>query len=437
MSEFAYRNGKLFCESVDLAEVANEYGTPAYVYSGAAIRKRYCAYEDGLGNVPHRVCFAVKANSNLAILSLLATAGAGFDIVSGGELYRVLAAGGDPSSTVFSGVGKTEDEIRYALEERIHSFNCESEAEIELISRVATGLGVTASIAIRVNPDVDAVTHPYISTGLREHKFGIDIARAEEIYLRASALPGIATEGVSCHIGSQLLAVEPVLEATSKVLTLVERLQAHGLPIRNVDLGGGLGIAYRAAERSVPIPDFIARLLEKIQGAGLTLMLEPGRSIVAEAGALLSRVLLLKQNGNKTFVILDAGMNDLLRPALYQAHHEIVPLQQRSDASQITADVVGPVCESGDFFAHDRLLTALQPGDLVAIQSAGAYGFVLSSNYNSRPRACELLIDGERIHIARKRETYDDLVRGESIAGVGHTEQKHDRSACDLCTGPA
>ncbi|MBV9265365.1 MAG: diaminopimelate decarboxylase [Acidobacteriaceae bacterium] len=440
-AEFSYHGDALFCEHVPLDQIANEYGTPAYVYSKAAIRSRFHQYEDALAGLPHRVCYAVKANSNLAVLATLAAEGAGFDIVSGGELYRVLAAGGDPSSVVFSGVGKTAAEIRYALEQNIHSFNCESETEIELISTIAASSGQTACIAIRVNPDVDAVTHPYISTGLREHKFGIDIARAEEIYARVARLPGIEVNGVSCHIGSQLLSVEPLLEAADKVLALVQRLRGAGLTIRDLDLGGGLGVPYRSEERRVPVDTFIQRLRGKLQDSNLTLMLEPGRSIVAEAGVLLSRVLLVKTNDDKTFVIVDAAMNDLIRPALYQAHHEILPARRvKGPVQPVKADVVGPVCESGDFFARGRDLPPLAPGDLVAIKTAGAYGFVLASNYNSRPRPCELLVDGARIHVARRRETFPDLIRGESSAtgaasGIKQTECEHDQSPCDICTG--
>jgi diaminopimelate decarboxylase len=367
--------------------------------------------------LPHRICYSVKANSNLAVLAVLKRLGAGFDIVSGGELHRVLAAGGDPRSVVFSGVGKTEAEIHFALEQQIHSFNCESEAEIALISRIASGLGRTAAIAIRVNPDVDAITHPYISTGLREHKFGVDIGAVEEIYLRAAQLPGISVEGVSCHIGSQLLDFEPLLEAADKAVALVSRLRAQGIAIRNLDLGGGLGIAYRPSERAATAKAFIDCLRTKIEGLGLTLMLEPGRSIVAEAGLLLTRVLLVKRNGQKTFVIVDGAMNDLIRPALYQAHHEIVPVEQRTAGGTIRVDVVGPVCETGDFFARGRELPEVHAGDLLAIQTAGAYGFVLASNYNSRPRPCELLIDGSHVHLARRRETYDDLIRSE-LSGI-------------------
>lgn len=412
-SAFTYRDGVLFCEDVSLPCLAESYGTPAYVYSKAAVVSRFLAYETALAGLPHRVCYAVKANSNLAILAALRREGAGFDIVSGGELHRVLAAGGDPHSVVFSGVGKTEAEIRFALEHRIHSFNCESEAEIALISRVASGLRRTASIAIRVNPDVDALTHPYISTGLHEHKFGIDMEAAEKIYERAAALSGISLEGVSCHIGSQLLDFAPLLEAADKAIAFVLRLRARGIAIRYLDLGGGLGIAYRPSERASGIKAFIDRLRPKLEGLDLTLMLEPGRSIVAEAGLLLTRVLLVKRNNQKTFIIVDGAMNDLIRPALYQAHHEIVPVRQASSGAPIRADIVGPVCETGDFFARGRELPEVGSGDLLAIQSAGAYGFVLASNYNSRPRPCELLIDGTQVQVARRRETYDDLIRGE------------------------
>ena len=412
-SPFNYRNGILFCENVSLPSIAESHGTPAYVYSKTAIIDRFLAYRTALAGLPHRICYAVKANSNLAILTALKQQGAGFDIVSGGELHRVLAAGGDPHSVVFSGVGKTEAEIRFALEQQIHSFNCESEAEIAAISHIASDLGRSAAIAIRVNPDVDAITHPYISTGLREHKFGVDIEAAEEIYARASRLPGISIEGVSCHIGSQLLDFEPLLEAADKTIALVSRLRAKGIAIRNLDLGGGLGIPYRASERAITAKAFIDRLRPKVEGLGLTLMLEPGRSIVAEAGVLLIRVLLIKRNGQKTFVIVDGAMNDLIRPALYQAHHEIVPVNQCTDRSTLRADIVGPVCETGDFFARGRELPEVHPGDLLAIQTAGAYGFVLASNYNSRPRPCELLIDGSQVTVARRRESYDDLIRGD------------------------
>ena len=412
---FQYLQGQLHCEQVDLKALAEQYGTPAYVYSKNAILARWHEYQNALSGIPSRVCFAVKANSNLAVLATLVRAGAGFDIVSGGELQRVLKAGGKAESVVFSGVGKTAEEISFALEQGIHSFNCESEAEIALISQIATAKQKTASIAIRVNPDVDAETHPYISTGLREHKFGVDIAAAEGIYQRAAQLPGIKPEGVSCHIGSQLLKIDPILEAADKTVALVGRLRNAGIPIRFLDLGGGLGVQYRPHETNANINEFAVRLRPKLEALHLTLMLEPGRSIVAEAGILLTKVLLIKQNGTKTFVIVDGAMNDLIRPALYQAHHEIAPVTETPGALTLTADVVGPVCETGDFFARDRQLPALKPGDLIALQTAGAYGFVLSSNYHSRPRPCELLVDGKTVHIARSRETFDDLIRGESL----------------------
>jgi diaminopimelate decarboxylase len=411
---FSYRDGALTCEDVSLDAVAQAHGTPAYVYSRQAIVDRFGAYRNALAGLPHRICYSVKANSNLAVLATLAREGAGFDIVSGGELYRVLAAGGDPASVVFSGVGKTEAEIRFALEKSIHSFNCESEAELELLSRCAVSLRRTASVALRVNPDVDAITHPYISTGLRTHKFGVDFAAAEVLYARAAKLPGIIPEGVSCHIGSQILDVDPLLESADKILALASRLRASGLAIRTVDLGGGLGVAYGPNDPAVPIEVFIDRLRPLMQRSGCMLMLEPGRSIVAEAGVLLTRVLIVKQNGEKRFVVVDAAMNDLIRPALYQAHHAISPVKQPASPEYITADIVGPVCESGDFFARNRDLPRVEAGDLLAIHTAGAYSFSLSSNYNSRPRPCELLIDGADVHLARRRERYEDLVRGES-----------------------
>ena len=414
--EFFYSNGALACEDVSLRQIAQEYGTPSYIYSKKAIVSRFRRYCHALEGLRHRVCFAVKANSNLAVLATLAKEGAGFDIVSGGELYRVLAAGADAGSVVFSGVGKTEPEIRYAVESGIHSFNCESEAEVAEISRIASSLGKVASVALRVNPDVDAVTHPYISTGLREHKFGVAMEEAPEIYRRIAALPAIAPEGVSCHIGSQLLDPGPLMEATTKTIGLVSRLRAEGLPIRHLDLGGGIGVPYRHSDTSVDLGKVVGQLRVLVAPLGLTLMLEPGRSVVAQAGILLCRVTLTKHNGRKTFVVVDAGMNDLIRPALYQAHHEIIPVSSPSKDNETEVDVVGPVCETGDFFARGRRMPELKAGDLIAIQTAGAYGFVLSSNYNSRPRACELLVDGNRVLVARQRETYADLVRGE-VAG--------------------
>ncbi len=411
-----YREGSLFCEETDLKRAVASHGTPAYVYSKSAILQNYRVYSDALGDVPHRLCYSVKANSNIGILDILARQGAGFDIVSGGELYRVLAAGGDPASVVFSGVGKTPAEIRFALEKGIHSFNCESDVEIGQISRAATALNRIASVSIRVNPDVNAITHPYISTGLREQKFGIDIHQVEDLYRRAALLPGILAEGVSCHIGSQILTEEPLLEAADKVLALIARLRAQGHAIRNLDLGGGLGVAYRPEDSTPAVPSLIEKLKLRIHGLDLTLMLEPGRSIVAEAGILMTRVLLVKQNGEKRFVVVDAAMNDLIRPALYEAHHQITPLEAVAGRSSMKADVVGPICESGDFFARNREMPEVKAGDLLAIRTVGAYGFVLASNYNSRPRPCELLVDGDQVHMLRRRETYEDLVRGEAIS---------------------
>jgi diaminopimelate decarboxylase len=407
-----YRNQTLYSEEVPLADVARREGTPCYVYSRATIVERYQAYDRAFGAVPHKVCYAVKANGNLAILKLLAEAGAGFDIVSGGELYRVLKAGVDPGSVIFSGVGKTAQELDYAIEHHIRSFNCESEPELAVIDSLAARRKVKARVSLRVNPDVDASTHPYISTGLRKHKFGIDIAEAEAVYERAKAFANLELEGVSCHIGSQIVDIEPMLEVFSKMVALVERLRARGLAIRTLDLGGGLGVAYKPGDKALSIAEFICAMREKTSGHGLEILIEPGRSIVAEAGVLLTRVLYRKTNGEREFVIVDAAMNDLIRPALYHSHHEIVPLRE-TQSGTITADVVGPVCESGDFLARGREMANVMPGDLLAVCTAGAYGFVAASNYNARPRPPEILIEGDRYRVIRKRETYEDLIRGE------------------------
>jgi len=409
---FRYQDGVLYCEGVELGPLAAREGTPLYVYSAGAIRERYLEYAGALSGAPHKICYAVKANGNLSVLRLLAGLGAGFDIVSGGELYRVLQAGGDPSSAVFSGVGKTREEIEFALQQGIHSFNCESESELALISSLAVRMGKRASIAVRVNPDVDAATHPYISTGLREHKFGIDIAEAEAVYERARALPGLVLEGVSCHIGSQLLDLAPLEEAASKLLALAERLRARGHAIRYLDVGGGLGVPYKPGDARPDAGPFLQRIGKLASGHGLTLMLEPGRSIVAEAGVLLTRVLYRKRNGGKEFVIVDASMTELIRPALYKAHHEIVPLRENR-LPPVVADVVGPVCETGDFLALGRNVANLLPGDFAAILTAGAYGMVASSNYNARPRPAEVMVEGAAYRVARKRETWSDLIRGE------------------------
>ena len=407
-----YRDHTLYLEDVPLADIARHEGTPCYIYSRAAIEDRFRAYDRAFGDVPHTVCYAVKANGNLAILRLLAVGGAGFDIVSGGELYRVLKAGGDPARVIFSGVGKTAQEIDYALEHNIRSFNCESEPELALIDSLAARRGQKARVALRVNPDVDASTHPYISTGLRKHKFGVDISHAEAIYDRARSLANLVLEGVSCHIGSQITDLDPMLEVFEKMIALVERLRAQGLPIHTLDLGGGLGVRYKPEDKALCIPEFIQAMCAKVAGHNLEILIEPGRSIVAEAGLLLTRVLYRKTNGEREFVIVDAAMNDLIRPALYHAHHEIVPLRE-SQSGTITADVVGPVCESGDFLARAREMANAMPGDLLAVCTAGAYGFVAASNYNARPRPPEILVEGGRYCVVRQRETYDDLIRGE------------------------
>jgi diaminopimelate decarboxylase len=407
-----YRDHSLYLEEVPLADIARREGTPCYVYSRAAILERFLAYDQAFGEVPHKVCYAVKANSNLAILKFLAEAGAGFDIVSGGELFRVLQAGADPAAVVFSGVGKTSQEIDYALEHKIRSFNCESEPELALIDALASRRGVHARVALRVNPDVDAATHPYISTGLRQHKFGIDISEAEAVYERARALGNLVLDAVSCHIGSQITDIAPMLQVFDKMIALVERLRARGIAIRTLDLGGGLGVAYKPADKTPSICEYIQAMCRSTAGHDLEILIEPGRSIVAEAGMLLTRVLYRKTNGDREFIIVDAAMNDLIRPALYQSHHEIIPLRENQTGT-IIADVVGPVCESGDFLARARPMPNAMPGDLLAVCTAGAYGFVAASNYNARPRPAEILVESGRFRVVRKRETYEDLTRGE------------------------
>ncbi|MFN0105642.1 MAG: diaminopimelate decarboxylase [Bryobacteraceae bacterium] len=409
---FTYRDRNLYVEDVDLEEIARSAGTPVYVYSATAIRERYRLYDDAFGEAPHEVFYAVKANSNLSVLRLLAAQGAGFDIVSGGELYRVLRAGGAPEKVVFSGVGKSREDVEYALSNGMLGFNCESEAELALIDSIASRMRKTARIAMRVNPHVDAQTHPYISTGLRDHKFGIDIAAVEEVYARAARFEHLVAEGVSCHIGSQLLDTAPLKEALDAVLDLVDRLRARGLPIRHLDLGGGLGVPYRPDEREPDVAAHIRAVCERCEGRDLKLMMEPGRSITGPAGALLSRVLYRKSTETKEFIVVDAAMNDLIRPALYHAYHEIVPLRHHMPGT-VKADVVGPVCETGDFFARDREMANVLPGDFVALCTAGAYGFVQASNYNSRPRPAEVLVEGASWKFIRPRESFEDLVRGE------------------------
>ncbi|KIQ05246.1 MULTISPECIES: diaminopimelate decarboxylase [Pseudomonas] len=411
MNTFEYRDGSLFAEGVALSAVAQRFGTPTYVYSRAHIEAQYRAYADALDGLPHLVCFAVKANSNLGVLNVLARLGAGFDIVSRGELERVLAAGGNADKIVFSGVGKTRDDMRRALEVGVHCFNVESTDELERLQQVAAELGKIAAISLRVNPDVDAGTHPYISTGLKENKFGIAIADAEAVYARAAALPNLAVVGVDCHIGSQLTSLPPFLDALDRLLVLVDRLAEQGINLRHIDLGGGLGVQYR--DEQPPLAgDYIQAVRQRIEGRDLALVFEPGRFIVANAGVLLTRVEYLKHTEHKDFAIVDAAMNDLIRPALYQAWMDVVPVQPRDGASR-QYDIVGPICETGDFLAKERDLS-LAEGDLLAVRSAGAYGFVMSSNYNTRGRAAEVMVDGEQAFEVRRRETLDELFAGES-----------------------
>jgi len=411
MEVFAVRAGELHAEGVALSAVAQEFGTPAYVYSRAHIESQYRAYTDALAGLPHLVCFAVKANSNLGVLNVLARLGAGFDIVSRGELERVLAAGGDPHRVVFSGVGKTRDDMRRALEVGVHCFNVESTDELERLQQVAAELGVVAPISLRVNPDVDAGTHPYISTGLKENKFGIDIADAEAVYARAAELPNLEILGVDCHIGSQLTTLPPFLDALDRLLALIDRLAERGIVLCHLDLGGGLGVRYR--DEQPPLAgDYIQAIRERIAGRNLTLVFEPGRFIVANAGVLLTRVEYLKHTAHKDFAIVDAAMNDMIRPALYQAWMAVEPVTARQgDARRY--DLVGPICETGDFLAKDRELV-LAEGDLLVIRSAGAYGFTMSSNYNTRGRAAEVMVDGDQAHLVRRRETLEELFAGES-----------------------
>ena len=412
MEAFSYRDGQLFAEGVALSALAQRFGTPTYVYSRAHIEAQFRAYADALGDLPHLVCFAVKANSNLGVLNLLARLGAGFDIVSRGELERVLAAGGEPSKIVYSGVGKSRDDMRRALEVGVHCFNVESTEELERLQQVAAEMGVTAAISLRVNPDVDAQTHPYISTGLKENKFGIDIEQAPAVYARAADLPNLEVVGVDCHIGSQLTSLPPFLDALDRLLALVDRLAEQGIAIRHLDLGGGLGVRYR--DEQPPLAgDYIAAVRQRMQGRALTLGFEPGRSIVANAGVLLTRVEYLKHTAHKDFAIVDAAMNDLIRPALYQAWMNIIAVQPHEGDTR-RYDIVGPICETGDFLAKDRDL-ALAEGDLLAVRSAGAYGFVMSSNYNTRGRAAEVMVDGEQAYEVRRRETLEELYAGESL----------------------
>jgi diaminopimelate decarboxylase len=398
---------------VRAADIAARFGTPCYVYSRATLERHYRAFDEALAGVPHQVCYAVKANSNLAVLGVLARLGAGFDIVSGGELFRVRKAGGDPARVVFSGVGKSAEEMREALAAGIHCFNIESESELLRLNGIAVEMKQRAPIALRVNPDVDAKTHPYISTGLKDNKFGVDIATAERLYAQAAQLPGIQVIGVASHIGSQLLDLQPFLDALDRVLALVQRLHVAGIVLQHVDVGGGLGVRYR--DENPPHPrDWAAALKQKLSASGLKIMTEPGRAIAGNAGILLTRVETLKHGAHKNFAVVDAAMNDLLRPTLYKAWMDIIPVRERATAEKRIYDVVGPVCETGDWLGKEREL-ALGEGDLLAVRTAGAYGFAMASNYNSRGRAAEVMVDGDSAHLVRVRESRDDLVRGESL----------------------
>ncbi len=413
MDHFDYRDNRLCAEDVELAELAARHGTPCYVYSRATLEHHWRVFDQALAGHPHLICYAVKANSSLAVLSVLAQLGSGFDIVSAGELQRVLKAGGDPARCVFSGVGKRADEMRLALETGIRCFNVESDVELERLESVAADCGRSAPVSLRVNPDVDAGTHPYISTGLRENKFGIDVDTALDTYRRAAELAHIEVVGIDCHIGSQLTEVAPFTDALERILDLVDRLQDEGIVLRHLDMGGGLGIPYSDSDKP-PTPDVYARaLMEQLSGRPLELLLEPGRAIAGNAGVLLTRVEYLKHTAHRNFAIVDAAMNDLQRPALYDAWHDILPVAPRTGDAEVY-DIVGPVCETGDFLAKERLLS-LAAGDLLAVRSAGAYGFTMSSNYNTRPRAAEIMVDGDQAHVIRERETFDDLVRGEHL----------------------
>ncbi len=428
MHGFSYKNGSLFCEDVELSTLAAEHGTPLYVYSAGTILDHFTRLDAALAEVDHEVAYAVKANSNLSVLRLLATHGAGFDIVSGGELFRVIKAGGDPAHCTFAGVGKTRDEIIYALEKGIYSFNVESEEELRYLNEVAGELGMIAPAAVRVNPDVDAKTHKYISTGKSGNKFGVDFTAIADLYERASKeLPNIKLRGLQMHIGSQLTSIAPFIEAVEKVTPLVMELKAkHGIEFWSI--GGGIGIIYKESlasasvdwwsnqpeqERPLTIERYGKELVPRLKDLGLKILLEPGRLIVGNAGVLLTKCLYEKTGTTKTFKIVDAGMNDLIRPALYEGHHEIVPLAKPSSSELVTVDVVGPICESGDFFCQDRPLPDFQPGDRVALMSAGAYGFAMASNYNSRPLPAEILVEGATATVVRKRQTLDDLIEGE------------------------
>ncbi|MGQ9749083.1 diaminopimelate decarboxylase [Desulfosoma sp.] len=413
MHHFQYRHGRLYGEDVPVETIVQDVGTPVYIYSRATLTHHFQVFDGAFSHIPHLTCYSVKANSNVAILALLGSLGGGVDIVSGGELFRARRAGIPPAKIVYSGVGKTREEIDYALSEDILMFNIESRQELEAISQRAQALGCTARIALRVNPDVDPKSHPYITTGMEKNKFGIRVDEAIESYRHATRLPHIKVVGIDCHIGSQLTEIQPFVDALKRLRILMERLHALGIPIHYLDLGGGLGITY--ADEAPPHPvEYAEAILKEMNGLSCTLIFEPGRVIVGNAGILVTRVLYTKSTPTKHFVIVDAGMNDLIRPSLYGAYHHIQPVVP-PEREQETVDVVGPICESGDFLARERTLPRLVPRDLLAVMSAGAYGFSMASNYNSRPRPAEILVDGKTYHVIRRRETWDDLVRLENI----------------------
>jgi len=410
---FNQQNNSLFAENCSVSLLAKEHGTPLYIYSRATIERHWHAFDNAAGNRDHLVCYAVKANSNLAVLNILARLGSGFDIVSKGELARVLKAGGNANKVVFSGVGKKSDEIKFALEQGIYCFNIESAAELDRIQQVAQSMDKIAPISLRVNPDVDAGTHPYISTGLKENKFGISIDDALQLYVYAADLSHVEIKGVDSHIGSQLTEIRPFLDALDRVLLLIDNLSAQGIKLSHIDVGGGLGVCYD--NEKPPHPNEYAKAIaEKLAGRDLTLIYEPGRAIMANAGILVTEVEFIKSNDARNFAIVDGAMNDLIRPSLYQAWQTIIPVEQRDDVITKRYDVVGPVCETGDFLGKDRAL-AIKAGDLLAVRSSGAYGFTMSSNYNSRPRVAEVVVDGEQSHVVRKRETIEQLWQGEAL----------------------
>ena len=418
MNHFEYRNGEMFAEGVPVKRIAKEVGTPAYVYSLATLKRHFQVFDRAFSAVPHIVCFSVKANSNIALLRVFAKEGGGFDIVSGGELFRALRAGADPKKIVFSGVGKKKDEIEYALKSGILMFNVESEDEMVTLNEIAGGIGKKAPISLRINPDVDPQTHPYISTGMKKAKFGVDIKRSLENYKRAVSMPNLEVVGVDCHIGSQLTSLSPFVDALARVREYLDRvlvgsLKKAGTQIRYLDLGGGLGISYK--DEMPPHPEEYTRaIIQGLESLDVTLILEPGRVIVGNAGILITEVQYIKETDEKKFVIVDGGMNDLIRPALYGSYQAIQPVVEKNSA-KIVADVVGPICESGDFFAKDREIARPRRGDLLAVMSAGAYGFTMASNYNSHPKPPEVLVDGDQYYVIRTRETMDDLIRGETI----------------------